>query len=197
MGKVKESDIRSRCYHLILYPDDKEHVKAVDLITNHYNYAIILHDKDFIDGSTELYKKAHWHVILYFNNPKYLKPLAEELGITSNYIAPDELKKGLEYLIHKNHKNKYQYDIEEVSGPLKENLLSYLSNSIENEKTSTLYLFTIIDTFDGPITLKELVPIIISNNLWSYFRRSQLTWFKLIDEHNHKYFVKEKYYLKK
>lgn len=192
----KQNEIRSRCYHLILYPDDEKHAKIVDLIENQYNYAIILHDKDFIEGTTD-YKKAHWHIILYFDNAKFLNSLAKELELAPNYILTEELRKGLEYLIHKNHKDKYQYDVEEVSGPLKEKLLLYLSNSIETEKISTLYLYNIIDTFDGPISLKEIIPIIISQNLWSFFRRSQLTWFKLIDEHNLKFKIANKYYLKK
>ena len=180
--------IRSRCYHLILYPDDKEHVNAVDLITNNYNYAIILHDKDLIDGTNEL-KKPHWHIILYFSNARYLNSIAEELHIKPNYIKTDEIKRGLEYLIHKNHKDKYQYSIDEVDGPLKENLLNYLSKSIENENTSILLLFSLIDTFDGPIYLEDFIPLVIKNNLWSFFRRSQLTWFKLIEEHNRKYHI--------
>ena len=181
--------IRSRCYHLILYPDDTEHVKILDLIENNYNYAYILHDKDTI-GQTDEVKKPHWHIILYFDNAKYLNSLAEELHIQPNYLRTEELKKGLEYLIHKNNKNKYQYDIEEVFGPLKENLNNYLNNSIETEKTSILLLFSLIDTFEGPITLEEFIPIVVKNNLWSFFRRSQLTWFNLIKEHNAKYHVK-------
>lgn len=184
MKKINE--IRSRCYHLILYPDDTEHVKIFDLITNNYNYASILHNKDLVDGTQEL-KKPHWHIILYFDNPKYLNSLANELEIKPNYIRVEELRKGLEYLIHKNHKDKFQYSIDEVNGPLKENLLNYLSKSIETEKTSILLLFSIIDTYEGPIKLEEILPIIIQNNLWSFFRRSQLTWFKLIEEHNRKY----------
>lgn len=192
----KLEDIRSRCFHLILYPDDKNHLEIIDLIENHYNYAKILHDKDLIDG-TENVKKPHFHIILYFSNAKYLSSLSKELKLAPNYIRTEELRSGLEYLIHKNNKDKYQYNVEEVDGPLKDNLLSYLSNSIENEKTSTLYLYNIINTFEGPISLSEIIPIIISQNLWSYFRRSQLTWFKLIDEHNFKFNIEEKYYLKK
>lgn len=181
--------IRSRCYHLILYPEDKEHVKILDLIEDNYNYAYILHDKDTI-GQTAEVKKPHWHIILYFENAKYLNSLAVELGISPNYLRTEELKKGLEYLIHRNHKNKYQYSIDEVFGPLKENLNNYLNSSIETEKTSILLLYSIIDTFEGPITLSEFIPVIVKNNLWSFFRRSQLTWFNLIKEHNAKYHVK-------
>lgn len=179
-------DIRSRCYHLILYKEDLEQLRVLDMIEQHYNYASIEHDKDMYEGTTEL-KKPHYHVILYFDNPKYLSALSDELQLKPNYIKVDEKRKGLEYLIHKNDPDKYQYDIDEVHGPLKDDLLKYLNNSVSNEKTSTLYLFQIIDSFDGPISLNELIPIVLQNNLWSFFRRSQLTWFKLIDEHNRKY----------
>lgn len=184
--KKKQSDIRSRCFHLVLYKEDKEHLIALDLITNEYNYALILHDKDIIEDTGEL-KKEHFHVILYFDNPRYLLSLAKDLGIKPNYIKVDELKKGLEYLIHKNNTDKYQYSVDEVKGPLKDKLLTFLGNSSQMEKQSIFLLYQIIDTFDGPIYLSDFIPIVLQNNLWSFFRRSQLTWFKLIEEHNRKY----------
>lgn len=183
-------DIRSRCYHLILYPDDEKHCSIVDLITNNYNYGLILHDKDLIEGTQNI-KKPHWHIILYFENAKYLSTLANELSLPPNYIRTEELRKGLLYLIHYNNKDKFQYSIDEVKGSLKENLLNYLSNSIEIEKTSILLLYGLINSSEGPIELADLLPVIVSNNLWSYFRRSQLTWFKLIEEHNRKYHLKK------
>ena len=184
------ADIRSRCYHLILYEEDLEQLRVLDMIEQHYNFGAIRHDKDMYDGTTEL-KKPHYHVILYFDNPKYLSSLSDELKLKPNYIKTDQLRKGLEYLIHKNNPEKFQYSVDEVYGPLKDNLLAYLSNSVSNEKTSTLFLFQIIDSFDGPIKLEELIPIVLQNNLWSFFRRSQLTWFKLIDEHNRKYHLQK------
>ena len=163
------SEIRSRCYHLILYKEDLEHLRVIDSIEQHYNSAAIKHDKD-IDELTNKVKKEHYHVILYFDNPKYLSSLCKELQLKANYIRTDELKRGLEYLIHKNHPDKYQYSIDEVYGPLKENLLNYLSKSIENEKTSTLLLYSIIDTYDGPISYSELIPIVIyESNSKDYF----------------------------
>lgn len=183
-----EKNLRSRCYHLILYPDNEEHVKMLDLIETNYNYAYILHDKDFIADTGEL-KKAHWHVILYFEHAKLLSALAEELQIAPNYIRTEELRKGLFYLIHRNNKDKYQYSVSEVVGPLTDNLQKYLGTSVESEKTSVLLLFNYINSYEGPIYLQDLLPIIIKEDLWSYFRRSQLTWFKLMDEHNKKYHV--------
>ena len=185
-----ENKIRSRCYHLILYPSDNKHIEILDLIENNYNYAYILHDKDNIANTGEL-KKAHWHVILYFDNAKYLNSLAEELGIQPNYIRTEELKKGLEYLIHKNNKDKTQYSIDEVNGPLKDRLNNFLARSIETENTSIMLLFEIINKYEGQLFIENLLPVVLQNNLWSYFRRSQLTWFKLIEEHNRKYHLKK------
>ena len=179
-------EIRSRCYHLILYKEDLDHLSVIDIIEQHYNYACILHDKDYSEKTGELIKE-HYHYILYFDNAKYLSSLAEELGLKPNYIRTEELRKGLLYLIHYNHKNKYQYNVEEVEGPLKERLLNYLNNSVQNETSCITFLYNLITSYDGPINLSEILPSIIQNNLWSFFRRSQLTWFKLIEEHNRKY----------
>lgn len=186
--KKKQSDIRSRCFHLVLYKEDNDHLNALDLIQNEYNFAYILHDKDIIEDTGEL-KKPHWHVILYFDNPHYLLSLAKDLGIKPNYIKTDELKKGLEYLIHKNNPDKYQYPIDEVKGPLKDKLLTFLGNSSQVEKQSILLLYQLINSFDGPIYLNDFIPLVLENNLWSFFRRSQLTWFKLLEEHNRSYHV--------
>lgn len=186
--KKKQSDIRSRCFHLVLYKEDNDHLNALDLIQNEYNFAYILHDKDIIEDTGEL-KKPHWHVILYFDNPHYLLSLAKDLGIKPNYIKTDELKKGLEYLIHKNNTDKYQYPIDEVKGPLKDKLLTFLGNSSQVEKQSILLLYQLINSFDGPIYLNDFIPLVLENNLWSFFRRSQLTWFKLLEEHNRSYHV--------
>lgn len=180
------ADIRSRCFHLVLYKEDLEQLRVIDTIEQHYNYACILHDKDYSDKTGELLKE-HYHYILYFDNARTIKVLSEELQLKPNYIRTEELRKGLLYLIHYNHKDKYQYTVDEVEGPLKERLLNYLSSSIQNETTSITLLFNFINSFDGPIRLEELIPIVLQNNLWSFFRRSQLTWFKLIEEHNRKY----------
>ena len=179
-------EIRSRCYHLVLYKEDLEHLRVIDLIEQHYNYACILHDKDLSEKTGDV-KKEHYHYILYFENAISLNSLANQLELKPNYIRTEELRKGLLYLIHYNHKDKYQYSVDEVEGPLKDRLLNYLSSSIQNESTSINLLFNIINSFEGPIKLEDFIPIVLQNNLWSFFRRSQLTWFKLIEEHNRKY----------
>ena len=179
---------------MILYPDDKKTTNVLNIIEDNYNYALILHDKDYYEETGEI-KKAHYHIIIYFENAKRLNTLSDELGLAPNYIRTEEIKKGLEYLIHKNNKDKYQYSIDEVRGPLKDRLQNFINKSIESENTSIMLLYEIINKYDGPIYLEYIIPVVLQNNLWSFFRRSQLTWFKLIEEHNRKYHANN--YLKK
>lgn len=175
--------IRSRCYHLILYDEDITHKNALDFIEKNFNYACILHDKDIDEVTGEL-KKQHYHVILYFDNPVYLSSLAKQLNIKSNYIEVEELKKGLEYLIHKNNSDKFQYSIDEVFGTLKYKLYNYLNNNIENESQCVKLIISYFQDKLIPITLTDFILYLVENNLWSYYRRSQTTFLRLLDEHN-------------
>lgn len=175
--------VRSRCYHLILYEEDLSHKNAMDYIEHHFDYCSILHDKDFDEATGEI-KKAHYHFILYFDNPVYKSSLATQLNILPNYIQVESLKKGLLYLIHYNHKDKYQYSIDEVYGSLKDKLYSYLSNNIENENQCVILILNYLDSLDYYLSLHDFILYIVSNNLWSYYRRSQVTFLKLLQEHN-------------
>lgn len=175
--------VRSRCYHLILYEEDITHKNALDYIQNNFNYACILHDKDFDEITGEI-KKSHYHVILYFDNAVYLSSLAKQLGIKSNYIWVEELKKGLEYLIHKNNAEKFQYSIDEVFGTLKYKLYTYLNNNIENESQCVKLILSFFQDSSSPISLTDFILYLVNNNLWSYYRRSQTTFLRLLDEHN-------------
>lgn len=175
--------IRSRCYHLILYDEDLSHKNAIDFIQKNFDYAYILHDKDFDEATGEL-KKPHYHFILYFDNPVYKTSLAKQLDILPNYIQIESLKKGLLYLIHYNNKEKYQYSLDEVFGTLKDKIYTYLSNNVENENQCILIILNYLNSVNKKITLFEFIQYIVSNNLWSYYRRSQITFIKLLDEHN-------------
>lgn len=175
--------IRSRCYHLILYEEDISHKNAMDFIQKNFDYCCILHNKDFDEVTGEI-KKAHYHYILYFDNPVYKSSLAKQLDILPNYIEVESLKKGLLYLIHYNNKEKYQYSIDEVSGTLKDKVYSYLSNNIENESQCVLVIINYLCSQERYVSLQEFVLYIVENNLWSYYRRSQITFLKLLQEHN-------------
>ena len=79
-------NIRSLYWGLILY-DDSENLNFNDkiiTIAQNFDYVYIKHDKD-IDTNGNL-KKIHYHIILKFNNYKWLKSLSDELNIPMNYF---------------------------------------------------------------------------------------------------------------
>lgn len=132
--KDREKD-RDRIFHLILYPENPEHMFVIMQLRHyHYKSVGILHnadkyEEDVIDTETgELkyhkgdYKKEHYHFRIHFDNPRYIKGVADELGIEPNLIRFPEkwhtLKNYSEYLLHWNESGKHQYNINELVGSL-------------------------------------------------------------------------------
>lgn len=152
---------RSRLYVAVLYPDDPTHVECMEkLNSNGYNFAAILHDKDvYEDGehAGEL-KKAHWHIIVRFKNAVWNTAVAKELGIEPNYLeACKDADAALLYLVHygKEEDGKFQYEYEEVFGPMKIKLGTLLADT--DEGTRALNVIDIIESSPGPIGYTELI----------------------------------------
>ena len=102
---------RFRAFMIILYPDDITHSEILDCVMcNFEEYAYILHDRDFYENG-EL-KKEHYHVLIRVEEACTISSLSKKLGIGENYITPTmkNYVNGLRYLIHKDDKDKYQYD---------------------------------------------------------------------------------------
>ena len=80
---MKENKFRSRTIALLLYPENEEHKKALELIKANYDHIGILHDKDFDENG--VVKKPHYHIIVRCKNAVWNTALCKELGITANY----------------------------------------------------------------------------------------------------------------
>lgn len=89
------------------------------------DYAYIIHDKDVYTKADEeeneehrdgLLKPSHIHCFVRLEGPREIEQVAKWFGVKSNYIQKcrSSFSKCLQYLIHKNDKNKYQYDVSEV-----------------------------------------------------------------------------------
>ena len=175
---------RSRRFCLLLYTsEDESHIKALDYIKNNYeNYAYIVHDKD-TNKDNEL-KKAHTHIVLEFNNARWSSSLAEELGITPNYLQNcKNFEKALDYLIHFNDDTKYQYDISEVKGNLKKQLIKQMNSFNKDENEIVKEIIEMINNSDL-IDVSTFVKIMCDWGYYSYFRRSLGLFLRLIDNHN-------------
>lgn len=175
---------RSRRFCLLLYTsEDDTHIKALEYIKNNYeNYAYIIHDKD-TNKDNEL-KKAHTHIVLEFNNARWSSSLAEELGITPNYLQNcKNFEKALDYLIHFNDDTKYQYDISEVKGNLKKQLIKQMNSFNKDENEIVKEIIEMINNSDL-IDVSTFVKIMCDWGYYSYFRRSLGLFLRLIDNHN-------------
>lgn len=193
-------NLRSKIFNLLIYPEeDKSHLKALDYIRANYDYAAICHNKDIFEEDTEIngvkhekgtLKKAHYHVVLKFNNAKWDTALAKELGITENYIeAGHNLKRSLLYLIHFYDEDKFQYSIEDVEGNLKSRLKEIVSNEGKTESEKVLDIFAEIDKCEYKIDYHVFVKHIAKIGYWDVLRRSSSLILRYLDLHNSSYSV--------
>lgn len=106
----RDENKRSVYKGIILYPnEDETHKKAFDNIQKMYRYKAIIHDRD-VDENGER-KKSHMHVVLKLDSTQPNKTIAENLGITTNYVQSIvSLKGALDYLTHKFSQDKFQYN---------------------------------------------------------------------------------------
>jgi len=184
---MSKEKYRSRTHMLLLYPDNEQHCKAVEKIKQSYDYAMILHNRDyFTDGENagEL-KKEHWHIVLRFKDGVWSSAICKDLGIEHNYI--EEVKKfdnALMYLIHYNDKEKALYTIDEVQGNLKKRLAEIINKIEKSEGEKVFELIEHIEQQDKIITIKDFASYCAQNGYWSEFRRSATIFIKIIEEHN-------------
>lgn len=173
---------RSRKHFLLLYPDDVSHVEALKIIKNNYDYAMILHNKDLKNGEL---KKEHYHIVLEFPSAKWNTAIAKELSITENYIQQcRSLENSLNYLIHYNEPEKFQYPIDEVTGNLKKKLEKAIKNDGKDESDKVTELIHYIEDYKGYLTLTNFSKYSASVGYWDVFRRSGVIFIKIIEEKN-------------
>lgn len=178
---------RARNFNLVLYDEDETHKKAIEYIEKNCDYAKILHDRD-VDEKTGEIKKPHYHIVIRFNNAKWNTSLAEDLGITENYIEESRsLKRSLLYLIHFYDEDKYQYNIDEVKGTLKKKLKSYIVNDDKEEYEKVEEIFCFIDEQDRKISKSYLMRYCTSIGYWDILRRCFAPICCYLEEHNDEY----------
>lgn len=175
---------RSRKFCMLLYPkEDKTHKKALEFIKLNYDYAFIEHNQDKNEEGE--IKKSHIHVVISFPNAKWNTAIAEELGITPNYIEKcRDMDKALEYLIHYNDDTKHQYNIEEVQGNLVSKLKKILLNDGKDENQKAYELMDYIENYDGYIDEMKFFKYACEIGMYDVVRRSSYIFIRLIDNHN-------------
>lgn len=178
---------RDRKFVAVLYPEDTSHSTALEkLKSGGYNFAGILHNKDVYEdgdhkGET---KKAHWHIVLRFKNAVWNTAIAKELGIEPNYLeACKDVDSALLYLVHFGNEEKFQYEYEEVFGPLKVRLSTLLAEPDEGSRV--LSLVEIVEKALGPMGYTELIKKSVAAGVYGDLRRMGALGVKMLEEHNY------------
>lgn len=77
-------------------------------------YAFIFHNRDINADGTP--KTPHWHINIRLKDARDFKTFANYFGVTENNVNKiKSYARSLQYLIHKNAPDKYQYDLSEVT----------------------------------------------------------------------------------
>ena len=175
---------RARNFNLILYEEDETHKKAIEYIKKNYDFAMILHDRD-VDNITGEIKKPHYHFVIRFQNARWNTSLAEDLGITSNYIEESRsLKRSLLYLIHYYDEDKYQYSLEYIEGSLKGKLFEIIKNGEKTENEKMQELLDYIDNSEQCISIPQFIRYCVSIGYTDVVRRDFCLLVPIIEEHN-------------
>lgn len=104
--------MKRRNFTLSIKNDIIEFIKQVEQCPQ---YAWIIHDKDIDHDTGELIEK-HVHAYIEFPNPRSFKSVADLLNVAENMVCKVIDKHAiLQYLIHKNQPEKYQYAFEEIT----------------------------------------------------------------------------------
>lgn len=191
MKNVKNE--RSLYWCLVLYPEeDLSHKKAIEYIENHYSYASIIHDNDLNEDGT--LKKSHVHIVLRFSNYRWRNAISQELNITPNYLEKcKNLENALKYLVHINNPDKFQYEISQVHGDLKNKLLSYLKDKSLSESEQAKQLLLFIQDYPTSLSLSDFLIFCCDHGFYSIYRRNAYTFNKILEEHNFEILRKNQY----
>lgn len=184
---------RSRLFFCLLYPDNESHLKALEIIKNSVSHVGILHDCDTWMPDDEVVnpehkagekKKAHYHVILKYANPRWNTGVAVDLGIDARFLeACGSFDKSGRYLLHDGFPDKYQYDMDCLFGDLAPGVAK-LVNQVD-ECTRVKRLMDLIDC-SGVLDLRKLIDLACDHGLYGDLRRMGSWVFQLIDSHNSK-----------
>lgn len=141
-------------------------------------YAFILHDKDVLeDGST---KTPHIHLVGVYNTNRQrlstiLNDLSVHVGVNDLAISIDKMNDingSIQYLLHRNNPQKYQYDVSQITTSLElDELNLYLQR--ESNSISTSGLLDIIRNAKSKIDVYESIGLEnyrqyrqVINDLW-------------------------------
>lgn len=147
------ADARRRKFDIVISDLDRCTVSIADFLDSLCKYGFIyysiVHDKD-IDNQGALIRR-HFHIVLVSSKVLRVKQLinilSESFGTNTENIQVQEvisLCGSIQYLIHSNNKEKYQYSSNEIITNDSDNLEGYLLETASIDKVTTNGLLDMI-----------------------------------------------------
>lgn len=184
---------RYRIFNLLLYPDNKQHEKAIQrLLSTEFNAVGCLHNMDtYTEDKNEHkageLKKEHYHFVVKFKNNRTKSALFKDLQLDDErFIDPTvNFKNSAKYLLHIGCEGKYQYDISDLVGSLVPDVIKLIDDTTQEQKA--IKICHLLDDFDGRVSLSSYIELICKNGLFSVYSRCCYSFNSLLYEHNAKY----------
>lgn len=178
MKEIKTENKRSRNWVLIVYPDSaptnwRDIISEEGVAWAHSP----LHDKDINEYEVDGMKKAHYHVVIKYNN---LKSYRQMLQLTGKLHAPnpqkcESLVGKVRYFTHRDNPDKYQYDERDI--------IAYNGLDVQNLlKPSKTELHAILKEIRKYIRENDITELY---QLIDYADEEGLNWSKVIDNKYH------------
>lgn len=169
---IKQDKTRAKDWTFIVYPESAPENWRSILADKLQVKAIIspLHDKDILDDVEQTPKKAHYHVILRFDNQKSFNQIKEITDLLNQPI-PQKVKSiegAVRYLIHADSPDKAQYNQADIEVIGNIDLDRYFKKTAIQKDELTAEIMDYI--CDNDIT--ELA------DLLDYSRRENIEWFR-------------------
>ena len=168
------------------------------VFSQEFDYAYILHDKDFFTDGVKAGqpKKPHYHAIVHTRNDRSLTAICLLLDVPERFCQV--LKKGddisdtlsfLRYMLHVDKASraagKHLYSPDELFGPLADKYRSRLTPRQSKEDPSDiLKLLDFISSADSYLSMDSLIRFSVQEGLFSIFRRSASLIREVLHEHN-------------
>lgn len=131
-------------------------------------YAFIKHDKDVFEDGTP--KKTHYHLYIKTSSRVRLSTIALRLEIDDRFVEfVKNTRSCLQYLIHKNNKDKYQYNASDVVTNIN-NITSILLDNLSDLDLFVLDLNNAINEMEytNDYSFRSVVNILIQKGYTTY-----------------------------
>lgn len=170
-------------WEIIVYDIKTYETLEAYLLMERINYACAFHDKDINEDGTP--KKPHVHFMIFFPWQRTDTSISKKLGIPLNCFKYIDNKVGaVRYLIHLDHKDKYQYDKDIIISNFDiDYCFTTKKDKSTREGTNVMQLIDFIKQ-KNYTTLEDLVTYAVDNGLYSDLRRNQNILLKIMyDRH--------------